>query len=61
MSNQTVMVPCAYCGKYSPYDVTESYGWLKLFCSKYSCYKPFEAVIKEGVLQETRKIGEEAG
>jgi hypothetical protein len=58
MGNESVAVPCAYCGKYSHYDVIESYGWLKLHCSKYPCYKAFEAVIKEGLLRETRKIEE---
>jgi hypothetical protein len=54
MSNRTTIVRCAYCGSASPFLVLESYGWLTLRCSTSPCFKPFEAVIEDGKVIDTR-------
>jgi len=59
MQNNITMVNCAYCGALSPYRVIDSYGWLKLSCSVYPCYKRFEADIKEGKVIATRTLEEQ--
>jgi hypothetical protein len=56
MAINTTIVACAYCGTLNPYRVVDSYGWVKLICSAYSCGQRFEADIQTGKVIATRRI-----
>ncbi len=58
MQNNSTLVNCPYCSALNPYFVIDSYGWLKLSCSTYPCYKRFEADIQAGKVIATRKLDE---